>query len=140
MTISDRNLFKLVDLTSGFGSKYLHHLERCSIIIFVIDFSDPEPFKQYINMKTVLDRYDSIMLKSKSSIIVAHKIDTLLEEDESREIKLNDFKQKLDEHFEGKGEEEKPLVIPVSAEKKINLSKFLKLLRTVYEMQTSKNK
>jgi hypothetical protein len=53
----------------------------------VLDFSklsedllhdiNEEPFMQYLNIKNVLDSYDSDLLMKKSSIIIAHTIDKI---------------------------------------------------------------
>ncbi len=131
----------LPDLTSGFGTRYLHHLERCKIIIFVLDFSklselgdqNNDTFEQYLNMKNVLDSYDRELLKNKSLIIIAHKIDILLLND-SIDEKVEEFKTKLFVYNKSNGQgSDIPPIIPVSAKDKINLNKFLKLLRNVYE-------
>ena len=141
----------LPDLTSGFGTRYLHHLERCKIIIFVLDFSklsvdllhdiNEEPFMQYLNMKNVLDTYDPSLLMKKSSIIIAHKIDQILFM--STDKKIDEFKTKLYNYYKNDGSglnnRNIPPIIPVSARDKINLNKFLKLLRNIYEYEV-KNK
>jgi GTP-binding protein len=140
----------LPDLTSGFGTRYLHHLERCKIIIFVLDFSKSseeilnnenyEPFRQYLNMKNVLDSYDRDLLINKSSIIIAHKIDKLLL-DRSIDEKVNEFKTKLLQFFKTERLDlHLPSIIPVSAKDKINLNKFLKLLRKTYEYENISGK
>lgn len=113
----------LPDLTRGFGTKFLHHLERCKIIIFVIDISAEAPLQQYMDMRNALNFYDENILKTKPTLVVAHKIDKL----ESNENLLN-FKKKIDLP-----------VIPMSAEKKINLTKFLKLIRDIYDQNKLKN-
>lgn len=69
-------------------------------------------------MKNALDFYDSKLLEQKPCLIIGHKID-----------KLMNVEEKLAEL----GDEIKLPIIPMSAEKKINLKKFLKILKDVYE-------
>jgi GTP-binding protein len=128
----------LPDLTIGLGTRYLHHLERCKILIFVVDFSPPQNdqqiFEQYLNIRNVINVYDKDLLSRKSSIIVAHKIDQLFNTEHTNivDIRLKEFKKNFCNKF-GSNNLSDLLLIPVSAKKKINLNKFLILLRKVYE-------
>ncbi|CAF0776776.1 unnamed protein product [Brachionus calyciflorus] len=106
----------LPDLTRGFGTKYLHHLEKCKILVFVLDLSK-NPHQEYLDMKNALDTFDISFVKNKPRIIVGHKID-----DNASEANLNDLRSRI-----------QVPIIPMSAEKKINLTKFLKILRDVYD-------
>jgi GTP-binding protein len=116
----------LPDLTRGFGTRFLAHLQKCKIIIFVVDVSsstNEHPYEQYVSMRNAIDFYDSAFLKQKKTIVVAHKVDEL----EAGDLRLDELRQRLD------GEQP---VVPMSAKKRINLSKFLKFLRHVYESST----
>lgn len=106
----------LPDLTRGLGTKYLHHLEKCKILIFVIDLS-ANPEQQFEDMTRVLKVFDASLLSKKPSVVIGHKIDKI----ESR-VNFEEFRSKI----------QLPIV-PMSAEKKINLTKFLKTLRYVYD-------
>lgn len=110
----------LPDLTQGFGTKFLHHLERCKIIIIVVDMSSNNPIQQYEDMKNALNFYNPNLLIEKPILIIGQKIDKLSETE--RTDKLNDLNIKLNLP-----------IIPMSAEKKINLKKFLIILRNIYE-------
>lgn len=106
----------LPDLSRGFGTKYLHHLEKCKILVFVLDLSE-NPLQEYLDMVKALETFDSNLIKVKPRIVVGHKIDK-----EKSIENLVELKSKLSVP-----------VIPMSAKEKINLSKFLKILRNVYE-------
>lgn len=106
----------LPDLTRGLGTKYLHHLEKCKILIFVIDLSS-NPEQQFQDMTRVLEVFDSSLLNKKPIVVIGHKID----KKESRD-NFEKFRKKI--HLP---------IVPMSAEKKINLTKFLKILRYVYD-------
>jgi GTPase Era involved in 16S rRNA processing len=75
-------------------------------------------------MKSILNTFDSTILLNKPLIIIANKVDNFASQVDM-ENKLNEFK----ENEAIKNE----LVIPISAEKKINLIKFMKILRHFYE-------
>lgn len=111
----------LPDLTRGFGTRYLHHLERCKMILLTIDLSNEKPLEQYAQMRNVLDAFDSKLLKEKPLLVVGTKIDK-----ENSYENLAKFRQEINLP-----------VIPVSAEKKINLRKLMTLIRDFYE---NKNK
>ena len=70
----------LPDLTLGFGTKYLYHLERCSILLHVVDMSKDDPFEQYMDMRNILEKFDKRLLE-KPVILIANKID-LVEKNE----------------------------------------------------------
>ncbi|RNA25618.1 mitochondrial ribosome-associated GTPase 2 [Brachionus plicatilis] len=106
----------LPDLTRGLGTKYLHHLEKCKILIFVIDLS-LNPEQQFKDMTRVLDIFDSSLLQKKPKIVIGHKIDNQVSKDNFALLK----------------EKIQLPIVPMSAQKKINLSKFLKILRHVYD-------
>ena len=113
----------LPDLTLGFGTKFLYHLERCKILLYVIDISKENSFEQYLDMKNILESFNKDLLK-KPSIIIANKID-LIKNDEEPDI----LRSRLDYLRKNSNE----LVAPISTLDKINLSKFLKIFRDLHD-------
>ncbi len=107
----------LPDVTRGLGTKYLHHLERCKIILLTIDLSSEKPLEQYNDMRNLLEKYDENILKQKPTIIVGTKIDKA-----NAYTNLVEFRKKINLP-----------VIPVSAEKKINLRKLMTFMRDFSE-------
>lgn len=78
----------------GLGDKFLRHIERCSLIVHIIDISSFEredSVEDYKNIRRELESFSPI-LSRKKEIIVANKID-LLDENEL-ERRLLDFKNK----------------------------------------------
>ncbi len=61
----------------GLGLRFLRHIERTSVLLFLIDLADPEqedPFQVYCLLKKELSNYSENILKKKQ-IIVFNKID-----------------------------------------------------------------
>jgi GTP-binding protein len=115
----------LPDLTRGFGTKYLQHLDRCKMILLVLDLSqvdEKEPYEQYKQMINALNSFDESLLQRKQLIIVGNKVDSANAMDNL--LRLN---QLIDQ-----------VVIPISTKEKINLKKFMKILRAVYEKNGNK--
>ena len=113
----------LPDLTRGFGSRYLNHLDRCKIIILVIDLSMEDPLLQFNKMKDALNFFDPKILKEKPTLIVGNKVD-----EEGAEENLEEFRKRINLP-----------VVPISARNKINLTKFLRILRDLYETCNNDN-
>jgi GTP-binding protein len=104
----------------GLGDKFLRHIERCKILLHLIDLSEENLEQNYLNVRNELSKYDKILTK-KREVIVFNKSD-LFEKKEIEE-KLKNFKKKLKKKFE---------IISVIADKKLtNLRKIL--LKNVYK-------
>ena len=104
----------------GLGDKFLRHIERCKILLHLIDLSEEKISDNYLNVRNELSKYDKILTKKKE-IIVFNKSD-LFEKKEIEE-KVKFFKKKIKKKFE---------VISVVADKNlINLRKIL--LKNVYK-------
>ena len=81
----------------GLGDKFLRHIERCKILLHLIDLSEENLFNSYKKIKLELSNYDKNLIKKKE-IIFFNKSD-LLEGDEINE-KLKDFKKKVKIKYE----------------------------------------
>lgn len=75
----------------GLGDKFLAHIERCKILIHLIDVSQEDPLLAYTTLRNELKMY-SKELDEKPEIIVLNKID-LLDEKNINKMK-NKFKDK----------------------------------------------
>lgn len=76
----------------GLGHQFLRHIERCRVIVHVIDMSGSEgrdPYEDYVTINKELGEYEYRLLE-RPQIIVANKMDG----DEAEE-NLNKFKEKL---------------------------------------------
>jgi len=70
----------------GLGDKFLRHIERCKILLHLIDLSEDNLFNSYNKIKLELSNYDKNLIKKKE-IIFFNKSDL---------IDINDIKNKLD--------------------------------------------
>jgi GTP-binding protein len=98
----------------GLGDKFLRHIERCKMLLHLIDLSEEKLDENYLNVRNELSKYDKILSKKKE-IIVFNKSD-LFGKKEIDE-KLKKFKKKIKKKVE---------IISVVADKNlINLRKIL---------------
>lgn len=64
----------------GLGTKFLKHIERCSVFIHVIDGTEPDILQSYRTIRSELEKY-SASLAQKPEIIALNKCDCLTDED-----------------------------------------------------------
>ena len=81
----------------GLGDKFLRHIERCKILLHLIDLSEDNLLNSYKKIKSELSNYDKDLIKKKE-IIFFNKSD-LLDENEINK-KLKDFKKKIKTKYE----------------------------------------
>ncbi len=81
----------------GLGDKFLRHIERCKILLHLIDLSDSNLLNSYKKIKLELSNYDKDLIKKKE-IIFFNKSD-LLENNEINE-KLKEFKKRIKTKYE----------------------------------------
>jgi GTP-binding protein len=99
---------------TGLGDKFLRHIERCKMLLHLIDLSGDKLAENYLKVRKELSKYDKI-LAEKREIIVFNKSD-LFEKKEIEE-KLKAFKAKIKKKYE---------IISIVADKNlINLRKIL---------------
>ena len=72
---------------SGLGDKFLKHIERCGVLIHLIDASSPHIDKDYLIIRNELESY-SPLLKTKLEILCLNKVDLLEEKELTKKIKL----------------------------------------------------
>jgi GTPase len=81
----------------GLGDKFLRHIERCKILLHLIDITEDDLVNIYQKIKLELSNYDKNLIKKKE-IIFFNKSD-LLDENEISE-KLDEFKKKVKSKYE----------------------------------------
>ena len=81
----------------GLGDKFLRHIERCKILLHLIDISEEDLISVYKKIKFELSTYDKSLIKKKE-IIFFNKSDLLDDEEISK--KLNEFKKKIKSKYE----------------------------------------
>ena len=81
----------------GLGDKFLRHIERCKILLHLIDISEDNLVENYLQIRKELEKYDEDLSKKKE-IIVFNKSDLLEEKDIKNKLKT--FKNKTKKKFE----------------------------------------
>ena len=81
----------------GLGDKFLRHIERCKILLHLIDLSEEDLLNSYKKIKLELSNYDKNLTKKKE-IIFFNKSD-LLDNNEINK-KLKEFKTKIKTKYE----------------------------------------
>tara|TARA_Y100001970_G_scaffold61926_1_gene79080 strand:+ start:7144 stop:8127 length:984 start_codon:yes stop_codon:yes gene_type:complete len=81
----------------GLGDKFLRHIERCKILIHLIDISEKNILENYLKIRNELSKYDKRILK-KNEIIIFNKLD-LVDENKIKE-KLKNFTKKIKKDFD----------------------------------------
>lgn len=71
----------------GLGDKFLKHIERCGVLIHVIDANSPHVDKDYLTIRNELESY-SPLLKDKTEILCINKIDSVEERELTKKVKL----------------------------------------------------
>ena len=61
-------------LGKGLGDKFLAHVERCSVILHIVDASQEDPWGNYKTIRTELEKYDRKLYR-KQEIIALNKAD-----------------------------------------------------------------
>lgn len=119
-------LIKGAHLNHGLGIDFLKHIERCVCLMYVIDLSQDEPWKQLEALKYELEQYKAGLSK-RPHAIVANKLDS--EQSEKNLIAMR-------EYIVGttpEGALSLP-VIPLSAKFGINVKEFLDHVRGLYDL------
>ena len=81
----------------GLGDKFLRHIERCKVLIHLIDLSEKDIVGNYLKIRNELSKYDKRILK-KTEIIIFNKSDLLNMDSIGKKSK--DFKKKIKKSFE----------------------------------------
>ena len=81
----------------GLGVKFLRHIERCKILIHLIDLSESDLFENYMKIRNELKNYSTALIKKKE-FVVFNKSDLIERKDLIK--KLGVFKKKTKSKFE----------------------------------------
>ena len=75
---------------TGLGIKFLKHIERCKVLLHLIDISESDLSHSYIQVRDEMEKYSSELTK-KQEIIVFNKIDLI--DDNEISTKIKDFEK-----------------------------------------------
>merc|ERR1719153_2117644 len=106
----------------GLGLAFLRHVQRCSVLVFVLDMDQEQPWEQLNQLKYELEMYQE-GLASRPAAILANKMDV-----EDADEKLVQLSEML-----GKDTE----VIPVSGRTGINLATMLVRLKRLHDQYSN---
>ena len=81
----------------GLGDKFLRHIERCKLLLHVVDLSEDDLLGNYLKIRNELSSYDSNLGKKKE-IVFFNKSDLVEKEDMEKKLKI--FKSKIKKKFE----------------------------------------
>jgi GTP-binding protein len=104
----------------GLGHEFLRHIERCRILVLLLDMAGTDnrkPWDDYKQLLKELELYDPELLK-KERLVVANKMDEAIAEEN-----LKQFKKKI----------KKISVLPISAAFDQGLEKFKQTIREAVE-------
>ncbi|XP_076237856.1 mitochondrial ribosome-associated GTPase 2-like [Calliopsis andreniformis] len=102
----------------GLGIQFLKHVERCKILLFIIDASSEEPWEDFETLKHEILQFN-VKLNNRSIIIAANKMDL---PKAVENLKL--LKEKINVP-----------IIPISAKMGTNVSTLLQEMRTLYDKE-----
>lgn len=80
-------LIEDASLGRGLGDKFLKHIERCGVILHLIDASSDDVVRDYKIIRKELESYDE-SLKDKPEVVALNKIDLLSEEEIKEKTKV----------------------------------------------------
>ncbi|XP_034473833.1 mitochondrial ribosome-associated GTPase 2 [Drosophila innubila] len=106
----------------GLGIQFLKHAERCTLLLFVLDASAPEPWNQYQQLMYELEQFGG-SLASRPQLVVANKMDMPASAANYEQLQLL---------------LEQPNILGISAKMGHNLAQLLSTIREVYERHKAK--
>lgn len=103
----------------GLGLKFLRHIERTKMLVFLIDASSENPYKDYKILIKELKSYSKSLLK-KPHIVAISKMDLIHDEEKK------DFEKKIKQKFkEVKGDEKTKALLFISSVTKFGIENLL---------------
>ncbi len=81
----------------GLGHAFLRHIERCRVILHLVDATSEDPVKDYCMVNDELKHYGSGSLADKPQVVVLNKLDAAFSGDaqEAQEQKKNELATKM---------------------------------------------
>jgi len=114
----------------GLGNKFLKHIERCRILVHMLDGTSENIADDYQKIRDELKTYSKKLYKKKE-IVVINKIDML--DDELLEMLIKEFRNNI------KGFSRKK-ILTISSLSKKNIKEFLRVIRIELDKEVKKQK
>ena len=111
----------------GLGDKFLRHIERCKVLIHLIDISEKDIIGNYLKIRNELSKYDKSILK-KREIVVFNKSDLVNMDLITK--KLKNFKKETKKDFQITSLVSKENFEIISLVSKQNFDKVKKLIHS----------
>lgn len=112
-------------LNRGLGFAFLHHVERCRCLLYVIDMSRDKPWQQYYALQKELELYRPGLSKFPHAI-VASKMDI-------EELSANNYAEFCKELKSSNDKTAAVEIIPISAKRRTGLDRLTRVIRTMYD-------
>jgi len=77
----------------GLGHAFLRHIERCRVILHLIDATSPNPIQDYLMINQEIQKYDSALAK-KPQVVIINKMDVL--DDTQQSVLEKEMKSVMD--------------------------------------------
>ena len=103
----------------GLGISFLRHIQRCACLLYVIDLSVAEPWRQLEALKYELEQYQK-GLSERPHAVIGNKMDLQVAQDNLRDLQKQTSLP----------------VFPVSAMNSSNLTPLLLYLRKMYDQNS----
>ncbi|TRM66863.1 hypothetical protein BD626DRAFT_452141 [Schizophyllum amplum] len=132
-TVADNpGLIERASENIGLGHSFLKSMERSLALVYVVDLSGPEPWKELAVLRDELEKYQPT-LSEKACMIIANKADLLGDEGDAQAIadakaKLQQLEDYVKSEFSVAME-----VIPVSARYSQNMKRVVALMQSHVE-------
>ena len=81
----------------GLGDKFLRHIERCKVLLHLIDLTEENLIKNYLKIRNELEKYNDSLVKKKE-LIVFNKSDLVTKEEVDKKLRI--FKNKIKKKYE----------------------------------------
>ncbi len=114
-------LIKNASIGKGLGDRFLKHIERCGVLLHLIDITEENIVENYITIKREITNYHPDLAK-KIEIVALNKCDALTEEETLAK------KTELEQYFQENAVESKIFLISAAAKQNLD-----HLLRELYK-------
>ena len=81
----------------GLGDKFLRHIERCKVLLHLIDLTEENLINNYLKIRNELGKYNDSLVKKKE-LVVFNKSDLVTKAEIDKKLRI--FKNKIKKKYE----------------------------------------